>query len=156
LDNLFTDLIEQTKEQDTLFIVVSDHGLVDVPVENKLNINDYPEISKCLILPLSCEARVPFCYVRPSLEKQFIKAVDDQLGEYCDRYTAQELLDMSIFGIGEPNPKFFDRLGDHILLMKDNYILLDKVYHEKHSPLIGYHGGLTREEMMVPLVVYNV
>jgi len=156
IDNLFTDLIEQSKGQDTLFVVVSDHGLIDIPKEKRLDLNNYPDISKCLVLPLSCEARVPFCYVRPSLEKQFIKAVDDQLGECCDRYTAQELLDMSIFGLGEPNPKFFDRIGDHILLMKDNYVLQDKVYHEQDRPLIGYHGGLTREEMLVPLVVYSV
>ena len=33
--------------------------------------------------------------------------------------------------------------------------LLEKVYQEEQKPFIGYHGGLTKEEMLVPLIVIN-
>jgi predicted AlkP superfamily pyrophosphatase or phosphodiesterase len=153
IDDLFTDLLNETKDTETLYIVTADHGLIDTSEDKKLYLSDFPDVQECLILPLLGEPRVPYCYVRPSLEKQFISAVDSQLGEFCDRYSAAEVMNMSLYGLGEVNPKFFGRIGDHILFMKENYVLLDKVYCEQHKPFIGFHGGLTKEEMLVPLIV---
>ena len=48
--------------------------------------------------------------------------------------------------------KFYDRVGDYIIIMNDGYVLLDNVLLEREMDLIGYHGGITENEMLVPLI----
>ncbi|MCL2063464.1 MAG: alkaline phosphatase family protein [Candidatus Cloacimonetes bacterium] len=155
LDALFDDLFKYAQDTETLFIVTADHGLIDTTKDTVLHISDYPDIQDCMILPLCGEPRTPFCYVRPAKLKYFIKAVEEQLGEYCDRFTMNDILERSLLGIGEINPKIYDRLGDEILIMKDNYVMIDNVYEEKYKEMIGFHGGMSRAEMMVPLICYS-
>ena len=155
IDKMFFDLVNNTKNTDTLYIVTADHGMVDTTSETILNIKDFPTINECLILPLCGEPRVPYCYVRPAKHGQFVAEVDKHLGKYCDRFSLDQVLEMNLYGVGKMNPKFIDRIGDDILIMKENYVLTDHVYKEADKKLVGYHGGLTREEMMVPLIVCN-
>jgi hypothetical protein len=39
--------------------------------------------------------------------------------------------------------------------MKENYILKDKIKKIKKKMHIGHHGGVSKEEMLVPLIVIN-
>jgi hypothetical protein len=57
--------------------------------------------------------------------------------------------------LGVPNKKLFDRVGDYILVMKENYILKDVLLGEHENKNIGHHGGVSKEEMYVPLIVFN-
>jgi hypothetical protein len=36
--------------------------------------------------------------------------------------------------------------------MKENYILLDSVINQKREKLIGNHGGISEEELSIPLI----
>ena len=153
IDNLFDNLVKKTKDTDTLYIITADHGMVDTTPETVLNINDFPLIKECLILPLCGEPRVPYCYVRLTKYEQFLAEVDKKLGKYCHRFSLSDAMNMNLYGIGDINPKFFDRVGDEILVMNGNYVLIDKVYKETYKKFIGFHGGLTRDEMMVPLIL---
>ncbi len=155
LSNIDYDLRKLTEKYcsgDTLFIITADHGLVDILPENKLNVSNFPRITSALTLPLCGEGRVPFCYVRPSKARDFEKFIQDEFQQYCTMMTLEETLDKHLFGLGEMNPKFIDRIGDYILLMKDGYILCDPLYNEKQHPFNGYHGGLSDEELYVPLI----
>jgi predicted AlkP superfamily pyrophosphatase or phosphodiesterase len=153
IDREFERLVKLSMGMDTTYIVTADHGLIDTTPDSILQLSSYPSIRECLILPLCGEPRVPYCYVRPQKLSQFISEVDKHLGAYCDRYELSELLEKKLFGTGTPHPKFFDRVGDQILIMRENYVLIDKVYHEGHKQFVGFHGGLSDDEMRVPLVV---
>jgi len=152
IDKLFYDLCNEHANGDTFFIVTSDHGLVDATKKTIHYLADYPSIKECLILPLCGEARVAYCYVRPTKLDQFRKEVKKHLGHICERYSMQEVLDKQLYGLFEPNPQIYDRIGDEILIFKDNYVLVDNVYKETHKEFVGFHGGLTADEMMVPLI----
>jgi len=154
IDSLYKELIEKNPHSDTFFIVTADHGLIDATKDTILHIDNFPSIKECLILPLCGEPRVAYCYVRPAKHKQFVEEVEKLLSHVCDRYSMQDILANKLYGLYEPNPQIFDRIGDEILIMKDNYVLIDKVYHEVHKDFVGFHGGLTYDEMMVPLI-YN-
>ena len=39
------------------------------------------------------------------------------------------------------------------MLMKEDYVFYDKLLGEQRVPFIGNHGGLSSEEMHVPLIV---
>ena len=49
-----------------------------------------------------------------------------------------------------------ERVGDYTLLMKDRYVIKDWLPGEGRFMHVGVHGGLTREELYVPLVVASV
>jgi hypothetical protein len=36
--------------------------------------------------------------------------------------------------------------------MKENYILLDSVINQQRERLIGNHGGISEEELYIPLI----
>jgi hypothetical protein len=46
-----------------------------------------------------------------------------------------------------------ERIGDYTLLMKDCAIIKDWLPGERHYAQIGVHGGLSSQEMYVPLIV---
>lgn len=149
----FRKLKEQFTDSNTLFIITADHGLVDVPNENKLRVSDYPKLAETLTLPLCGEGRVPFCYVRSSKTKQFTDFISNEFSEYCEMISIDEALEQNLFGLGEMHPRFYERVGDFILLMKDHYILIDPQLNEKEHPFVGFHGGLSDDELYVPLIV---
>ena len=53
----------------------------------------------------------------------------------------------------KPNPKLKDRIGDYVLIMKEGHIIKDSLMGRKESYHIGNHGGVSKEEMFVPLIV---
>jgi hypothetical protein len=68
-------------------------------------------------------------------------------------FRSEDLIANNYFGLFEPNPRLFERVGDYVLVMKENYVLRDSLLGESRPAHIGYHGGVSQEEMFVPLVV---
>ncbi|MCL1827442.1 MAG: alkaline phosphatase family protein, partial [Candidatus Cloacimonetes bacterium] len=153
IDYSFRRLVEEQKNSDTLFIVTADHGLIDTLPEEKIHLDDYPDIKDCLILPLCGDPRVAYCYVRSNKIKRFRSLVDMQLNKYCDRYSLDYLIEHNYYGLKSINPRFYDRVGEEVLILKGNYVLYDSVYKENFKKLVGFHGGTSRDEMLVPLIL---
>jgi len=55
-------------------------------------------------------------------------------------------------GIKKINPRFRKRLGDLLVLPHKNYTIWRK-YKNKKFKHLGHHGGLSKEEMVVPLAI---
>ena len=58
----------------------------------------------------------------------------------------------NFFGLQEPNEKLFDRVGDYILIMKEKHVIKDFIMGETAHILKANHGGVSGEEMYVPLI----
>jgi hypothetical protein len=54
-----------------------------------------------------------------------------------------------LFGPGEPHPRLAERLGDLIVAARGSAYLW---WDEKENKMLGRHGGLSPEEMLVPFV----
>ena len=57
------------------------------------------------------------------------------------------------FGPGTPNSRLAGRVGTHTLVMRDNWTIRDWLPGERRYRQIGVHGGLSKREMQVPLIV---
>lgn len=136
---------------ETTLIITADHGHIDTDESSRIKLSDHPKLQECLTLPLCGEPRAAFCYVHPNKVGQFKRYCKQFLGHACTVYTSDKLL--PLMGIGKPHHELHHRIGDFILLMKKNYILTDLLEGEKKHAFIGNHGGLSREEMEVPLVI---
>ncbi|MBI4448285.1 alkaline phosphatase family protein [Candidatus Woesearchaeota archaeon] len=155
IDKKLRRFIKTIKGTNTLLIVTADHGLTNTPIGRLLRLEDHPKMQECLTLPLCGEARTAYCYVHPEKKQQFENYVNKNLSKYCYLFRSQDLISKNYFGLFKPNPKLFDRIGDYALLFKKDYALIDSINaHEKNKkPNIGHHGGISREEMIVPLII---
>ena len=146
LDKKVKSFAKSLKNKNTAIIISADHGLIDTKEKNKIiELKNHPRFVETLAMPLSGEPRVVYCYVRPQKVKEFKNA--------CKIYKSNDLVKSNYFGLFKPNEKLKDRIGDYVLIMKENYIIKDLVLGEDQNIFIGNHGGASEEEMFVPLIV---
>jgi len=156
LDKKFAKFIVSLKGTGSLVIVTSDHGQIESKKSEMINLKDHPQLQECLTLPLCGEPRTAYCYVRPSKIKIFENYVRKNMGNYCAIYKSDDLIKKKYFGLHQSHPRLFERVGDYTLIMKDNYIIRDFILGEKEHFHIGNHGGTSKEEMLIPLIVVKI
>ncbi len=143
-------------QTNTALIITADHGQIDTPRSRTILLNEHPKLKETLAQPLCGWRRAPQCYVKPSMKKQFESYVKTKLGKYCSLYKSRDLVRKNYFGLFKPNKKLFDRIGDYILIMKQNYEMVDFLPKEKGKHFNkGDHGGTSDKEMYVPLIVIH-
>ncbi len=148
-------LADSLSKDNITLIITADHGFIDSSEECTIKLEEHPDLAETMVLPLSGEPRVAYCYLRPGMVTDFEKYVTENLKEYCDLYKSRDLIEKGFFGLYTPNKKLYQRIGDYTLIMKDNYIIRETLSGQKYKALTGIHGGLSSEEMFVPLIVFN-
>ena len=153
LDGKLEKFAATLRKRNTVLIVTADHGLIDVDERKTIRLKDHPDLAATLAMPLSGEARVAYCYVRPRMVDRFEDYVQTAFADTCTMHRSEDMVKDGWFGLFEPNKKLLDRIGDYVLVMKENYILKDLLPGERQHVITGYHGGVSSEEMFVPLIV---
>lgn len=154
-DNALQRFVEAIEGTRTKLLITADHGFNDVPSENTIYTNEHPKLMECLTLPLCGDTRTAFCYVRPARIHDFEKYIANNLHDACTLKKSQELVNDGWFGLFDPSPRLLGRVGDYTLLLNDNHAIVNSF--PGFGPLVmkGHHGGLTDEEMMVPLITID-
>ena len=88
--------------------------------------------------------------------RAFEAYVSGHLGEYLHLYRSEDLIQQGWFGAGSTHPRLADRIGDYTLVMKEGYVVRDRLPSEKPFQQRGVHGGVSAAEMWVPLSVIGV
>lgn len=150
----FAALLEALGGGDVTVVLTADHGFIDTTPASRLELADHPRLADTLVVPLCGEGRAAFCYVDPAKRALFETYVSEELGEYCQAVARRELVDGEYFGLGEPHPRLGERIGHYALLMKDNFVIRDRLMGESERAVnVGVHGGVSAAEMYVPLVL---
>jgi len=153
IENFITK--KESKLKNSLVILTADHGLIDINDNNRIFIeNQFDNLKKTLTMPLCGEARLPFCYVRPSKVSDFKNIVLEKMADFCEMISVEDFINTNILGYFNIHPKLFDRLGDYILIMKKGFVLCDVLATGKIKMLSAYHGGFSADEMLVPLIFW--
>ena len=145
-------LTTQLSGSNSELLVCSDHGFIDSPATYRLSLNDYPDIVSCLKHPLCGEPRLAYCYVKEDQKASFEQFVKTKLGHAADLYPSLTLFKENFFGLNKPHPQLINRIGDYVLLMKKAYSLTQQLAGEAFPNMVGYHGGLSEDELYVPLI----
>jgi predicted AlkP superfamily pyrophosphatase or phosphodiesterase len=152
IDKYLAKFLKSIAGTGTTVIITADHGQIDVPTDKMIDINRHPVLKDCLTLPLCGEPRFTYCYVHPSKAKTFERYVKSRLKHACTLHKSEELIRKHYFGLFKPGKRLFDRVGDYVLIAKDNYIIKDSLAGRKVERNLGNHGGVSKEEMFVPLI----
>ncbi len=140
---------------DTLLIITADHGFIDNPAERAIELDQHPDIAAMLAQPLCGERRLAYAYVHAHLREQFERAIRERFGHALDLLPSPQAVSEGWFGpaLGDDHPRFGQRIGDYLLMMRPGWTIKDWVEGEQHHRLVGVHGGTTAQEMWVPLIV---
>ncbi len=136
-----------------LVLITADHGLIDTTPQHTIRLEHHPRLAQTLALPLCGEPRAAYGYLRPGRERQFLDYIDAELPHACEAIPSARLVDEGWFGRGTPHPQLQARIGDYVVVMKENYVLRDRLANERPFSQIGVHGGVSDAEMTVPLAV---
>ena len=147
LDNNLKALSDQL-DDDTILIVIADHGLVDVkPIDLY---KDEDLLKLCLRMP-SMEPRATNFFVKPFKKHKFKKQFLEKYGSYYQLLSKREFLYSGLIGQGEKHSLLDSFLGDFIAIS-----ISDKYFKFKEGKLFkAHHAGLLKGEMEVPLIVFH-
>lgn len=152
LDAAYEDLLLRLAGSDTVVLLTADHGFVDIPPANVVDLAAHAPLADMLRLPLCGEPRTAYCYVTPSREREFCRYVAAELGDAAVCIDSAALVEDGYFGPGAPHPRLHERIGRFTLLMRDGYAIRDSVPGEARFEPAGMHGGGSTAELLVPLV----
>ncbi len=149
------DFLERLEPQDrkgTLLILFSDHGQVPANPERAVLAMKHPELWELLALPPTGESRASYLYVRDGRKEQVRAYLEEKIGSFTVMDSA-EAVEKGLFGRGTPAPGFSSRIGDLIAIARGEEHL---VWGYEEPKLKGRHGGLSPEEMLVPLLMVRL
>ena len=153
LDEAFGAFLAAIAGSDSIVLACADHGFIDSPPERQIDLAQHPDLAATLARPLCGERRVAYCYVRPGQAARFEDYVAENFGHCLDAFPSWTLIEQGWFGPGEADPRLASRIGDYVLVMREDWTLLDWMEGEKRHRQLGVHAGVSADEMLVPLVV---
>jgi hypothetical protein len=151
IDERFDAFSRAIAGTDTLVLVSADHGHLDRGPDDLVELADHPDLADCLAMPLCGEPRAAFCYLRPGRVERFADYCQDVLGDRFELHRSRDLLNAGLFGIGTPHPRLAERIGDYTLIARGPALIREQLPTEGDFEQIGVHGGLSPEELYVPL-----
>jgi hypothetical protein len=133
----------------TLLLLFADHGQITTYKDPNFELRNHPDLTERLHILPTGENRLPYLYLRPGQDEAVNEYINKTWADSFTTIPSEQALKAGLFGPGAPAPFSPDRLGDiTVLTHGDSYMW----WATKENPLIGRHGGLSSEEMLVPLL----
>ena len=145
----------------TLLILTADHGQVEVDPRrtfylNKqvMNIEQYLRKNQRgkLLIPAG-SARDMFLHVKEERIDELVALLQKHLADRAEVYCTEELIAQHFFGSIQPSREFLMRVGNVVILPYQHETVwwFEEGKFDMHFQ--GHHGGLTPEEMEIPLLL---
>ncbi len=131
----------------------ADHGMIDAPEREMLCLGAQPELAELLAMPLWGERRAAFCAIRDGRVDEFRAALERCWPGRLEVLSAGQVLEAGLLGPGVAHRDLRLRLGDLLLLPRGQGSLVEAESPADVHPMRAVHGGLSAEEMEVPLLV---
>ena len=145
LDQSVKTLCETLK--DTLCIVTADHGHINTRYGF---ISEYPDLQNAMLRPPAIEGRAAAFYVKATRIKDFPHLFAKAFGDSFLLFSRDEVIQKGFFGAGEAHPRFAESIGDYLAVAVGDVAIANS---PESRQFISNHGGMTRQEMDVPLIV---
>jgi hypothetical protein len=153
LEKYLLEKLKPSKWGETLLLLAADHGQIFTPKDPHYYLSNHESLARRLPIKPTGENRLVYFFVRPGqagavqeyLEKTF-------LGQFA-LLDPGYAIESGLFGPGKQHPRLSDRTGDLLAIPVGQGYLW---WGDGESPIVGRHGGLTPEEMLVPLVAARI
>lgn len=150
LETYFLDKLDPDIKQDTVVMLAADHGQITTDnANNHYDLKNHPDFINMLHMNPTGENRLAYLHIRPGKVKSVKDYIENTWPDQFSTIDPEEAVTGGLFGLGTPHPEIYNRLGDLIVAAKGNAYWW---WANKPNPLIGRHGGLSAEEMLVPFL----
>lgn len=151
VEELIATLVHELPKRTRLY-VTSDHGMI--------NRNDYEIIGSDndLLLDvelLAGEPRVRYLYVSEGKQELVRDRWREYLGDRAAVLTRDEAIGQGLFG-EVVEQRVVDRIGDLVVVARDGLILVELARQVQQLAMVGHHGGMTAEEVEIPLLARTI
>ncbi len=150
VDDLIGRLVDELVIGATL-IVTADHGMVDCPPETRVLVDDDPRLMRG-VARIAGEPRARHLYLADGASADVQAAWRSVLGDRADVLTRAELVDSGL--LGPVDAALADRIGDVMAIARPGTLLASR-FDSTVSQLLGQHGGLSPEEVLIPALVHR-
>lgn len=147
LNSDFERLINLINDE-TLVIVIADHGLTDI---EELDVFFHEDLVNCFSKNPSMEPRACSFFIKEEKMDEFKNLFQKYYNDNFLLLTKEEFYSLNLLGSGIKHPLLDDFIGDYIAIATNKYNLS----MNKEKQFKAHHAGLTKEEMMVPLIVFG-
>jgi predicted AlkP superfamily pyrophosphatase or phosphodiesterase len=155
LQKQLVDKISGSAAEETLLLIIADHGQADVDPENITDLLSYQTVEKNLetnqegeiILPTG-GPRALFLHVRQGKETEVKSFLEKELE--AEVMKTEEAIEENLFGLNKVEKR--SRLGDLVVIpdKQEKMIWYDHEKHKGYGDYEGHHGGMSKEEMLIP------
>jgi Type I phosphodiesterase / nucleotide pyrophosphatase len=149
--DFFAERLRAELPPDVVLVVTGDHGMVDVPVTGRVDVDDEPELLDGVAV-FGGEARLRHLYCRAGAVDEVAEQWRARLGDEAAVVTRAEAVAAGWFG-PSVSPHVEPRIGDVLIGCLGPVAVLSSQRFALEVGLVGMHGSLTRAEMLVPLLV---
>lgn len=162
LDEKFFKPLERSG-QDPLVLITADHGQIAMNPQKTIYIDRVlPDIKDHIRQSRGGDLLVPggssrdmFLYIKPESLDLVDRRLSAALSDRARVVRTEDLVAAGYFGTKTPSAEFNSRVGNLVILPNPGesvYWWGDGRFEQK---FLGHHGGLTREEMEIPLIAYS-
>ncbi len=144
---------EQLRESlpaDVRLLVVADHGMVDADPATRFDVDALPELGDGVSL-FGGEARFRQLYCPRSAVEDVVATWRGVLGESATVLRREEAVDRGWFG--PVAASVVPRIGDVLVACHGEASVVSTVGWRHEARLVGLHGSLTPEEMLIPVLL---
>jgi hypothetical protein len=135
---------------DTVLLVTGDHGMLDVPFDRRVDVDSEPRLRAGVYL-VGGDPRLRYLYTEPGATDDVVAAWRDRLGPEALVLTRDDAVARGWFGPVED--RVLPRLGDVVIASLGDVAVECNAVFPTEASLLGWHGSLTADEMLVPLLV---
>lgn len=152
------------QKQRTLMLITADHGQVHTDPHRTFYLNQrLPQLSAMLrknkqgqLIPFGGSPRDLFLYIQPERLVEAQQLLAHELDGIAEVYLTEELVSQKLFGSEPLNPRLSERMGNLVILPFAGEAVYWYQKGRFDQRYYGHHGGLTPEELFIPLAAYEL
>ncbi len=146
----FLNRLTAATKRETLIMLTSDHGVQQT--KRTYYVKDIPDVWGRLQLPPVCDSRCGFLFAKQG-EKENLSVAFEKNVDGFKLVASSNLIDASAFGDPRTARSLQPLIGDWAALSKGTSALSYPYYEDdRNREQLGGHGGMTAEEIIVPLL----
>jgi hypothetical protein len=150
VDRLVGGLLDEIVPGSTL-LVTADHGMVDCQPYDRIHVEDHPALLAGVDV-ITGDPRARHVYALPGAARDVRAAWRSVLGDRVDVLSRSQVIDGGL--MGTVDPALASRIGD-VLAVSRGSTMIATQSDATVSRLIGQHGALTPDEVLIPALIHR-
>lgn len=156
INAFFLQRLTDAAKAGTAFFIVADHGQTSRNMAQQVHLEDHPQLMRDLIMRPMGDGRVAYLYTRQGRQTAVLDYFATNLADLAVALPVEEALATGWFGAHPISPIVRERMGDVVVIMRDQAILYTNADQFYIDHFYAGHGGLTADEMQVPWIGFHL